>query len=245
MEFTYTHLDVQYWPIPPDNEITNKKIPHFRVQFKKRMPKPKGFNSNKAVRWAMAPSMELAALGERWRKPTRFGGASRRAWIISIGCAICLAMLPGSIQAVELCSPEAQKRMIAVGITKGQIDALCSQAAKRGKLLSISIQRAEDELGYCRVTLALRNNSVHYVNVLSLTTAGGRFDIFQFNAILPGETGYASGKSRSLLACDELNEVTVAFLWPGSIRVDDSPLQGRRLRQFKPALESPELQWSR
>lgn len=190
------------------------------------------------------PSVNLAAVGKRPWKRTRIGDACCRAWIISLGCAICLAMLPGRINAVELCSPPAQKRMIAVGISKGQIDALCSQAAKRGKLLTISIQRAEDELGYCRVTLALRNDSVHYVNVLSLTTAGGRFDIFQFNAILPGETGYASGKSRSLLACDELNEVTVAFLWPGSIRVDDSPLQGRRLRQFKPALESPALRWS-
>ena len=31
---------VQYWPIPPDNEITIQKIPHFRVQFKNRMKNP-------------------------------------------------------------------------------------------------------------------------------------------------------------------------------------------------------------
>ncbi len=99
-------------------------------------------------------------------------------------------------------------------------------------------------MGYCRVTLALRNNSPSYLNQLTLTSIKGRFEIFHFNNILPGTTGYSSAKSRILLACDELDEIKISFHWPASLRIGDRALQGRRLEAYKPVLQEKIILWN-
>jgi hypothetical protein len=146
--------------------------------------------------------------------------------------------------AMELCSDKARELMRSAGITAEQIQRLCDLEAEASRLTRLSIRRAEDEGGYCRVTLALKNDSIHHINTFTLTSANGRYEIFQFFDIIAGATGYASAASRSLMSCDELPALKVVLRWPGSIRAGDRPLQGRQLEQFKPALMSKDLKWS-
>ena len=116
--------------------------------------------------------------------------------------------------------------------------------AEASRLTRLSIRRTEDEAGYCRVTLALKNDSIHQINTFTLTSANGRFEIFQFFDIIPGGTGYATAGSRALMSCEELPVLKVVLRWPGSIRAGDRPLQGNLLEQFKPALLSKDLKWT-
>jgi hypothetical protein len=135
--------------------------------------------------------------------------------------------------------------MRSVGISEQQIERLCEAAAEASRLTRLSLRRAEEEAGYCRVTLALRNDSIHHIDSFALTSENGRFEIFRFADILPGRTAYASGLSRSLMDCAELREIAITLLWPGTVRADGRPLQGRLLDQFQPALLSKELQWKK
>ncbi|MBI4083713.1 MAG: hypothetical protein HY423_14000 [Candidatus Lambdaproteobacteria bacterium] len=150
---------------------------------------------------------------------------------------------PARAEALELCGEESRTLMKQVGITARQMQELCALAERASALLTLEFRRAENEIGYCRVTLALRNNSLDYLNALILTTADSRFENFRFGDILPGSTGYTSASSKFLFDCDELGRVKIVFLWPGTVRVADRTLQGRRLAQFKPALLSGVLAW--
>lgn len=152
---------------------------------------------------------------------------------------------PAPARALELCSPEARGLMRSVGISRAKIRELCARARRHSALLAVSLARTEDELGYCRVTLALQNNSTEYVNSLTLTSANGRFEIFRFHNVLPGGTGYASASSRILLACDELEQVGLAFHWPASLRLGDRSLNGHILQRYKPVLLDEALAWKR
>jgi hypothetical protein len=148
--------------------------------------------------------------------------------------------------ALELCSPEAKAMMRQATISEKKIARLCAAARRNSSVLAISLTRHEDQLGYCLVTLALHNNSNRYLNHLALTSANGRFEIFRFHNILPGGTGYASAKSRILLACDEVEEVGgIAFHWPASLRIADRHPTGQRLGRFKPELLHESMRWSR
>jgi len=165
--------------------------------------------------------------------------------------AACAALLAAATiyaaepaAAIELCSDRSRELMRSAGITAEQIDRVCELAAESSRLTRLSIRRTEDENGYCRVTLALRNDSVHHINAFTLTSANGRFEIFQFFDIIPGGTGYASAASRSLMSCGEVPALKVPLRWPGSVRAGDRPLQGRQLEQFKPQLLSKDLRWT-
>jgi hypothetical protein len=155
--------------------------------------------------------------------------------------AVLLGMPTG---AMELCESRSRDLMRSVGITPDQIERLCELEAEASRLTRLSLRRTEDENGYCRVTLALKNDSIHHINTFALTSANGRFEIFQFFDISPGGTGYASAASRALMACEELRELKVVLRWPGSVRAGDRPLQGKQLDQFKPALSSKDLKWT-
>lgn len=169
----------------------------------------------------------------------------RRLAVFTIAvCAVGAALAP-PVQGIELCSPKSKQLMRSVGIAPERIERLCVAAERASRLTRLTIRRTEDELGYCRVTLALRNDSIHHIDSFIFTSEGGRFEIFRFYDILPGTTSYASGRSRTLMACDELPELRLTLRWPGTARVDGRPLQGRRLEQFKPALQSEELTWTR
>ena len=150
----------------------------------------------------------------------------------------------GSARAVELCSREGNNLMLKVGIRRAKINALCRKLKERGARLAISVRRSENELGYCRVTLALKNNSTEYLNRLILTSAGGKFEIFRFHNIMPGSTGFTSAKSRILIGCDELRELKIRFNWPAGIQAGDRILRGRGLERYKPVLEKGILVWN-
>jgi hypothetical protein len=186
-----------------------------------------------------APRLEPPSASTPAIRPAGTAAVTRRA---ALACALFLLIVPEP-KAIELCSDRSRELMRSVGIRSEQIERLCELAAEAGRLTRLSIRRAEDEAGYCRVTLALRNDSIHHINSFSLTTSNGRFDIFQFYDILPGGTGYASAPSRQLMSCEELPELKVVLRWPGTVRADDRPLQGRLLDQFKPALMSKDLKW--
>ncbi len=148
------------------------------------------------------------------------------------------------LPALELCSKEANALMRSAGIAEARITRLCELAAQRRAPLQLSLRRAESDLGYCRVTLALENRSSAYLNQMSFTSAGGIFEIFRFQNILPGTVGYASATSRNLLGCDVVKREGLQLHWPASLRVDDRSPRGRRLDRFKPALSGKGLHWS-
>lgn len=135
--------------------------------------------------------------------------------------------------------------MKKVGVTKTQMDKMCKMARVSSSVFTLSISRKENELGYCRVTLLLNNNSSRYINQLSLTSVKGLYEIFRFHNILPGMKGYSSSLSRSLLACDELSELGIRFHWPISLRVDDRSVGGGTLEQMRPRLLGKILKWDR
>jgi len=198
------------------------------------------------------PLMEDYSTIRRFRQGKPIGGPSRRGWAraaVRLGVLTLLAALTlgtaAPARAVELCSAEAKGLMREAGITEAQIERLCRLARQAGALLALDVRRLTDELGYCRVTLALHNNSLEYINSVALTSAKGYFEIFRFYDILPGGTGYASANSRILLACDELAQIKLVFHWPASMRVADESLQGARLNHYKPVLKSPLLGWNR
>ncbi len=93
--------------------------------------------------------------------------------------------------------------------------------------------------------MALHNNSTDYLNQLALASLDGRFEIFRFHNIMPGTTGYASARSRILMACEELPEIGIVLRWPASLRVGDRSPRGRRLERYKPTLLDPVVRWSR
>ncbi|MDH4224035.1 MAG: hypothetical protein OEW12_00100 [Deltaproteobacteria bacterium] len=178
--------------------------------------------------------------------PVRGGGHG--GWRILAGVLLWGVFLAGmgrSTLAVELCSDEANLLMKQAGIEEGKIKKLCRMTAVSRHLLSITLQRTENELGYCRVTLAMKNNTLSYLNQLTLTVEGGGFEIIKFNNILPGDTGYASTLSRTLMDCAEAKKTGLRFPWPASLRMDDHTASGRWLDQHKPALLDPHLSWSR
>lgn len=170
--------------------------------------------------------------------------------LLSLGISVMvlagvIALLPARLNGVELCSRQGKTYMREAKIGEDKIKRACALASRQVGLLTLKIHRTQDELGYCRVTLILKNNSLVYLNILSLTSAESRFEIFRFSDLLPGATEYAAAKSRILMDCDELEEITLAFHWPASLRMGDKALQGSRLRQYKPILLSRALRWNR
>jgi hypothetical protein len=162
---------------------------------------------------------------------------------MALGMLMVALFMPLPAWAIELCGEPSKTLMRSVGITEQQIQRLCEAAEEASRLTRLSLRRAEDESGYCRVTLELRNDSIHQIDSFVLTTAGGRFEIFRFHDVIPGRSGYASALSRSLMDCRELAELGVEFIWPGSVRADGRALSGRLLDQFRPALLGKELRW--
>jgi hypothetical protein len=197
-------------------------------------------NKARALR-AAAPNDGAPPLAARaatiWIRAARFAPA--RLWCLTL----LLLLAAGPVRAIELCGDKSRELMRSAGISADQIARLCELEAEASKLTRLSIRRTEDENGYCRVTLALKNDSIHHINTFALTSGNGRYEIFQFFDIIAGATGYASAASRSLMSCDEVPELKIALRWPGSVRADDHPLQGRQLDQFKPALASKDLKW--
>lgn len=160
--------------------------------------------------------------------------------------AAAMLWFPGQPSAQDICSREAKALMRRAGIGEEKITRACALATRSGALLSITLKRREEALGYCQVTLALHNNTNQYLNNLSMPSQHGRFEIFRFHNIQPGRTGYAAAKSRILLACDELEETGgIAFLWPATLRIGDRHPTGGRLEQFKPKLLSEVIRWSK
>jgi hypothetical protein len=189
------------------------------------------------LRWIEAGRMALPLA----RPPARRG---RTVCLWALLFSAAWSWVPPA-RAIELCGDQSKQLMRSVGITEQQIERLCEAAAEASRLTRLSLRRVEDEAGYCRVTLALRNDSIHHIDSFALTSENGRFEIFRFADIIPGRTGYASGLSRSLMDCEELRELAITLLWPGTVRADGRPLQGRLLDQFQPVLLSEELQWKK
>lgn len=177
--------------------------------------------------------------------PGRAAGrlAWRLAWALALALGVLLAR-PAPLRAIELCSEEGRELMRSVDIPEAKIDALCEQAARASAALTLRIKSTRGEQGYCRVTLALTNNSSQYLNALVLTVEEARFPPFEFRNITPGGTGYASENSRILLACDELRTLKLAFRWPASLRLGDRAPTGRQLLHFRPYLLDARLAWS-
>lgn len=162
---------------------------------------------------------------------------------MAAGLALLLS-LPRPAQAVELCSEEGRALMRSVHVSEAKIRAVCEKEARASAPLTVRIVRARDELGHCRVTLALANNTTLYLNALVFTVDGARFAPFHFRNITPGGTGYASATSRVLTACSELREVPLAFHWPPSLRIADRSPEGARLLHYRPYLLDSRLAWS-
>lgn len=158
---------------------------------------------------------------------------------------VLLLLSAGHARAVELCGAEGIGYMRAAGISEAQIGRVCELASRRSGVLALDTQRLENELGYCRVTLSLRNNSQQYLNAMTITSEESRFEIFRFSNILPGDVGYASARSRILMDCDELAQIKLRFHWPVSLRMGDRPVQGTRLAPYKPVLLSEVMAWTR
>lgn len=155
-------------------------------------------------------------------------------------------LLPGSSAAQDICSKEGQSLMRRAGIAASRITGACALAKRDNALLAISLKRREEALGYCLITLSLHNNTTQYLNHLSITSRKARFEIFRFHNIQPGATGYASAKSRILLACDRLEEAGgIEFLWPSSLRMGDRYPRGDRLERLKPRLLDAAIHWSK
>lgn len=189
---------------------------------------------------AMTCTLEVGAPNIRQRCPLLLS-----VGISAIVLAGVIALLPARLNGVELCGRQGKTYMREAGIGPDKIKRVCALASRKVGLLTLKIHRTQDELGYCRVTLILQNNSLVYLNKLSLTSTESRFEIFLFSDLLPGAKGYAGAKSRILMGCDELEELTLGFHWPASLRMGDRALQGSRLRQYKPLLLSRALRWNR
>lgn len=166
--------------------------------------------------------------------------------VLLVLAALAAAALvrPGPARALELCSAQAMAIMRAEGVSEGQIAAICRRARQESAVLALTVRRTEQEVGYCRVTLALQNNSSRYVNAVTLTTEDSLFEVFTFRDLLPGSTDYASARSRSLLACDELGQLKLRFHRPPSVRVEDRALSGPQLQRFQPVLMDERLAWA-
>lgn len=169
--------------------------------------------------------------------------AGRLAWGLVLALAL-LASLPHAAHAVELCSEEGRALMRSVHISESKIKAVCEREARASAPLTLRIDRLQDELGHCRVVLALANNTTLYLNALVLTVDAARFAPFYFRNITPGGTGYASATSRILMACSELREVPLGFHWPPSLRIGDRSLEGQRLLHYRPYLLDSRLAWT-
>ena len=163
-----------------------------------------------------------------------------------LACLIVLGItgMVAEGQAIELCSAQSKVLMRSVNISNKTIGALCRKATLSTSILAISLQRSEDQFGYCRVTLALHNNSAEYLNTLSLTSLEGLFETFQFDNILPGRVGYAAASSRVLMECAELPEIRIRLHWPPTLRIADKAPTGRLLQHYKPVLLDSFLHWN-
>ena len=163
-------------------------------------------------------------------------------FIVSVTLGLIMEATPS--RAVEMCGPQGMKLMQEAGISRQKIDRVCELAQLSASPFVISLRRTEEELGYCRVTLRLENRSTDYLNQLALSTESSLFDIFQFHNVLPGTIGYASSRSRILLACYELKQMKLSFHWPASLRVADRAAHGARLERYKPVLSGEQLGWA-
>ena len=184
-------------------------------------------------------------------RPSRIAGL-----VSALAIGLTLLASTGSAGAVELCWELLRRAathrvsagigyMRAAGISEARIRRVCELASRRSGVLALDTQRLETELGYCRVTLSLRNNSQQYLNAMTITSEQSRFEIFRFSNILPGDVGYASARSRILMACDELPQIKLRLHWPVSLRMGDRPVQGARLAPYKPILLSEVMEWTR
>ena len=173
-------------------------------------------------------------------RPSRIAGL-----VSALAIGLTLLASTGSAGAVELCGAAGIGYMRAAGISEARIRRVCELASRRSGVLALDTQRLETELGYCRVTLSLRNNSQQYLNAMTITSEQSRFEIFRFSNILPGDVGYASARSRILMACDELPQIKLRLHWPVSLRMGDRPVQGARLAPYKPILLSEVMEWTR
>jgi hypothetical protein len=183
------------------------------------------------------PAGIVGGRGRRRGRPPPLAGA--------LLCAAALLLCaPAAARAVELCSAEGRALMRSVHISEAQIRAVCAKEARGAAVLTLRVARTEDELGHCRITLALANNSTLYLNALGLTVAEARFAPFQFADVTPGGTGYASASSRILMACGELRELRLVFIWPPSLRIGDRSPEGRQLLYYRPYLLDSRLAWS-
>ena len=190
-----------------------------------------------------APAAKYSLAGIRWRRPRRNAAREIVLCAALLVLVLVLAWTASPAAAIELCSEEARGMMAQAGIGQAKIKRLCKMAQRSSALLTLSLRRGEDELGYCLVTLALHNNSTLYLNHLSLISADGRFDIFRFHNIMPGRTGYTSARSRILLECEELQEIGIRLRWPASLRIGDASPRGKRLARYKPLLLDSAMRW--
>ena len=196
------------------------------------------------ARAAPARDNEPRAVGHARLSLCGRGGVGVVRWGLAVAAfALLMGAYGASTRAVELCSAQAADILRRVGISEEQIRHACELAQRNSAPLALGVRRAEDQSGYCRVTLVLRNNTVLYLNQLTLTTVDSRFDIFHFSDILPGDKGYASANSRILLNCDELDELKMEFHWPISLRIGDRSLVGQQLARYRPLLLSTALRW--
>lgn len=177
----------------------------------------------------------------------RADGASGRGLACVAGLLLlCLLVLaPSGAQALELCSGESKVLMRSVGITEGQISELCAELERAHSPFALNIQRRQDELGYCRITLALTNNSTQTLDVMVIAAEDADFELFRFGEVRPGGTGYASGRSRELMLCRDLDEHGVVLRWPASLRIAGRSPGARLLQRSKPLLMDPALKWNR
>jgi hypothetical protein len=165
------------------------------------------------------------------------------ALLLGVALAGLLAA-PAPARAVEICSAAGRALMRSADIGEDRIQAVCRQAERAAAPLTLGVKRTEDEIGYCRVTLSLTNNSTLYLNAMVLTVEEARFHPFQFRNISPGGTGYASANSRVLMSCSELGERRLTFHWPASLRIGDRSPTGQQLQHYRPHLLSPRLAWN-
>ena len=170
----------------------------------------------------------------------RLGKVLAAGWIVLL---LGFVPEPGTAEAVEICSSQGKTLMEHAGIPQIQIDKVCELARLSASPFVISLRRAEEELGYCRVTLKLENRSTDYLNQLALSSENSLFDIFQFHNVLPGTTAYASARSKILLECDEFRGMKLNFHWPASLRVADRAAFGPRLERYKPVFNDKQLGW--
>lgn len=149
----------------------------------------------------------------------------------------------GPALGVELCSRRAGTLMRSVGIKEGQIRQLCEKLRRSEALLTLEVVRRKNQIGYCRITLGLRNNSTETVEALVLSSEDSLFELFHFANVLPGGMAYASANSRILMACGELEQVKMVFHWPAGMRIGGRTPGGSQVERFKPLLLDSALAW--